>query len=192
MKHTSVDTKRYAVWYEQRRHGTLVVHTQQTIGRERLQSFDTPEYLLRFPVLGLTYLLLLRSKYLFTLLQSVTHSTWLICDAPLSRSAQCSFARLQKLRQNHRFCACVSRIPIQYGNPVRFSCRPNSYLVECEQSLNIPGLFNPQTWQNLIYGIVNSCMLIDQKVVLYLFSFFAWKQKGWMKNRIICGFWPCY
>lgn len=42
MKHTSVDTKRYAVWYEQRRHGTLVVHTQQTIGRERLQSFDTP------------------------------------------------------------------------------------------------------------------------------------------------------
>ena len=76
--------------------------------------------------------------------------------------------------------------------PVWFSCRPNSYLVECKQNLNIPGLLYSQTWQNLIYGIVNFCMLIDQKVVLYLFSFFAWKQKGWMKNRIICGYWPCY
>ena len=80
----------------------------------------------------------------------------------------------------------------QNPHPVWFSCRPNSYLVECEQNLNIPGLFYSQTWQNLIYGIVNFCMLIDQKVVLYLFSFFAWKQKGWMKNRIICGYWPCY
>ena len=44
MKQTSVDTKHYAVWYEQRRHGTLLVHTQQTMGREGLQSFHPPEY----------------------------------------------------------------------------------------------------------------------------------------------------
>ena len=80
MKQTSVDTKHYAVWYEQRRHGTLLVHTQQTMGREGLQSFHPPEYFTSdssqwFRVLAPTYLLLLGSKFLFTLHQSVTRST---------------------------------------------------------------------------------------------------------------------
>ena len=58
-KHTSVDTKRYAVWYEQRRHGTQVVYTQQTMGREGLQSFHTPEYLIQIRLSGFQSLLLL-------------------------------------------------------------------------------------------------------------------------------------